>query len=402
MTTQRRPIRVFLCHDSNDKAKVRELYHYLRKRSIKPWFAEEDLVGGQDRQRESQKALAASDAVIICLTKNSVAREGDLQRQVKFALDKALEMPEGRIFLIPVRFEECEIPFMLSHYKWVDLFEQGGYPRLMMALQARARDINASEIPIDAETASRGDEPVPPASNPEPPGPIDEPRNPLPTWVVLLLNLVIIVVASFLLGNRVVAPCVNAPLISALSVVLMGLMVLHIIWRFAYPDMTRNPEGMMELPLIKVPLSVLIKLVNSIHPWKVGTVLLLMVSLVVLVAAAFLNLHPSSPFYEQSQPFTIQGFSVQRSVPPAREQLAPGNPLTMVAGESVLIEVVLLGEAQVSCTWSILTMPNTEETGCSIDYRALTPGTNDILSVFVQPACGVNNKSASLFIDIQQ
>jgi hypothetical protein len=74
----------------------------------------------------------------------------------------------------------------------------------------------------------------------------------------------------------------------------------------------------------------------------------------------------------------------------------------MVAGESVLIEVVLLGEAQVSCTWSILTMPNTEETGCSIDYRALTPGVNDILSVFVQPACGVNNKSASLFIDIQQ
>ena len=402
MTTQRRPIKVFLCHDSQDKTKVNELYRYLRRRGIRAWFSEVDLVGGQDWQVESQKALATSDAVIICLTKGSVAREGYIQRQVKFALDKALEMPEGRIFLIPVRFEECEIPFMLSRYKWVDLFDQGGYQSLMMALQARARDINASEIPPEDQIPSREDEPVPPVPSPEPPGPIDEPKNPLPTWVVLLLNLVIIVVASFLLGNRVVAPCVSVPLISALSVVLIGLMVFHIIWRFAYPDMTRNPEGMMEFPLIKVPLSVLIKLVNSIHPWKAGTVLLLIVSLIVLAAAAFLNLHPSSPFYAQSQPFTIQGFSVLRSVSPAKEQLAPGNPLTMVAGESVLIEVVLLGEAQVSCTWSILTMPNTEETGCSIDYSALTPGANDILSVFVQPACGVNNKSASLFIDIQQ
>jgi hypothetical protein len=402
MTTQRRPLKVFLCHDSNDKVKVRELYRYLRRRSIKPWFDEVDLVGGQDWQAESQRALAASDAVIICLTKSSVAREGYLQRQVKFALDKALEMPEGRIFLIPVRFEECEIPFMLSRYKCVDLFDQGGYQSLMMALQARARDINVSEIQVEAETPSRNDEPIAPIPSPEPPEPIDEPKNPLPTWVVLLLNLVITVVASFLLGNRAQAPCVSVPLISALSVVLIGLMVFHIIWRFAYPDMSRNPEGIMEFPLIKVPLAVLIRLVNSIHPWKVGTVLLLIVSLIILVAAAFLNLHPTSPFYAQSQPFTIQGFSVQRSVSPAREQLAPGNALTMIAGESVLVEVVLLGEAQVSCTWSILTKPNTEETGCSIDYSALTPGVDDILSVFVQPACGLNNKSASLFIDVQQ
>ena len=226
-------------------------------------------------------------------------------------------------------------------------------------------------------------------------------QNGLPTWVVLLLNLVIIVVALILLDNSLVAPCVNLPLISALSVVLIGLMVFHIVWRFAYPDMSRSPEGIMEFPLIKLPLSVLIKLVNSIHPWKVGTLLLLIVSPIVLATAAFLNLHPSSPFYTQSRPFTIQGFSVQRSQPPAREEFAPGDTLLMAAGDSVIVETVLLGEAQVSCTWSIQSKPDATETGCSIDYSALTPGVDDILSVFVQPACGSGGKSESLFIAVQ-
>ena len=121
MPEPKRPLKVFLCHVSTDKPKVRELYRYLRRRGINPWFDEEHLVGGQDWQVEIPKALATSDAIIICLTKNSVDKEGYIQKEIKFALDKALEMPEGRIFLIPVKFEECEVPFTLSRYQWVDL-----------------------------------------------------------------------------------------------------------------------------------------------------------------------------------------------------------------------------------------------------------------------------------------
>jgi hypothetical protein len=50
--------KVFLCHASTDKPKVRELYRYLRRRGINPWFDEEHLVGGQDWQVEIPKALA--------------------------------------------------------------------------------------------------------------------------------------------------------------------------------------------------------------------------------------------------------------------------------------------------------------------------------------------------------
>ena len=147
-TTDKRPLKVFLCHASTDKPKVRELYRYLKKRGIQPWFDEEDLVGGQDWQVEIPKALATSDAIIICLTKNSVDKEGYIQKEIKFALDKALEMPEGRIFLIPVKFEECEVPFTLNRYQWVDLTVESGYAKMMKALKFRASQLERSTIEV--------------------------------------------------------------------------------------------------------------------------------------------------------------------------------------------------------------------------------------------------------------
>jgi len=147
-TTDKRPLKVFLCHASTDKPKVRELYRYLKRRGINPWFDEEHLVGGQDWQVEIPKALATSDAIIICLTKNSVDKEGYIQREIKFALDKALEMPEGRIFLIPVKFEECDVPFTLSRYQWVDLTIESGYAKMMKALKFRASQLERSTVDV--------------------------------------------------------------------------------------------------------------------------------------------------------------------------------------------------------------------------------------------------------------
>lgn len=156
MPEPKRPLKVFLCHASTDKPKVRELYRYLKKRGIQPWFDEEDLVGGQDWQVEIPKAIATSDAIIICLTKNSVDKEGYIQKEIKFALDKALEMPEGRIFLIPVKFEECEVPFTLSRYQWVDLTVESGYAKMMKALKFRASQLERSTVEISKKDIEEG------------------------------------------------------------------------------------------------------------------------------------------------------------------------------------------------------------------------------------------------------
>ncbi len=156
MPEPKRLLKVFLCHASTDKPKVRELYRYLRRRGINPWFDEEHLVGGQDWQVEIPKALSTSDAIIICLTKNSVDKEGYVQNEIKFALDKALGMPEGRIFLIPVKFEECEVPSTLSRYQWVDLTIESGYAKMMKALKFRASQLERSTVEVSKKEVEEG------------------------------------------------------------------------------------------------------------------------------------------------------------------------------------------------------------------------------------------------------
>ncbi len=54
-------------------------------------------------------------------------------------LDVADEQPEGAIFLIPVRLKECDTPEKLRRLQWVDYRTEGGYERLLRALEARAR-----------------------------------------------------------------------------------------------------------------------------------------------------------------------------------------------------------------------------------------------------------------------
>lgn len=144
MLETKRPLKVFLCHASSDKPVVRELYQRLVEDGVDAWLDSERLIPGQNWQVEIPNAVRDSDVVLVCLSENSINKEGYVQKEIIFALDKALEMPEGRIFLIPIRLDVCEVPQRLSSYQWVDLFSQNGYERLMLALTKRAEQIDVN------------------------------------------------------------------------------------------------------------------------------------------------------------------------------------------------------------------------------------------------------------------
>jgi hypothetical protein len=133
-TAELRPLRIFLCHSSNDKSTVRALYQRLGNDGFDPWFDEKKLLPGQDWDREIRIAVRNSDAVIVCLSKGSITKRGYVQKEIRLALDVAGEQPEGAIYIIPVKLEECAAPQTLSHLHWINLFEKDGYERLSRAL----------------------------------------------------------------------------------------------------------------------------------------------------------------------------------------------------------------------------------------------------------------------------
>lgn len=137
-------LKVFLCHSSTDKPIVRKLYQKLHAEGIAPWIDEEDLLPGQDWQQEIPKVVRAADVVLVCLSQNSITKAGYVQKEIKHALDIADEQPEGEIFIIPVRLEECKVPERLSRWHWVNLFEENGYAKLMRALKTRAENLGVA------------------------------------------------------------------------------------------------------------------------------------------------------------------------------------------------------------------------------------------------------------------
>jgi len=132
-------LRIFLCHASSDKARVRELCHRLHDDGYSPWLDEADLLPGQDWAHEITNAVRSSDVVVICLSKESLTHEGYVHTEINVALDAAEKKPKGTIFVIPARLEQgVEVPQQLERWQRVDLFEDHGYEKLVRALDARA------------------------------------------------------------------------------------------------------------------------------------------------------------------------------------------------------------------------------------------------------------------------
>lgn len=134
-------LKVFLCHSSGDKAAVKDLYFRLLADGYEPWLDSMNLVPGQDWEAEIRKAVKSSHVVVVCLSKGSTTKTGFVQKEIKLALDVADEQPDGRIYLIPARLEDMEVPERLSKWHWVNLFEDDGYRNLLGALAVRASEL---------------------------------------------------------------------------------------------------------------------------------------------------------------------------------------------------------------------------------------------------------------------
>jgi len=143
-----RKLRVFLCHASQDKPIVRDLYQrLLAEYWIDPWLDEEKLLPGHDwREVEIPKAVRNSDVVLVALSKNAVNKDGYIQKEIKMALDAAEEKPEGTIFIIPIRIDDCDVPQRLTRYHWVNYFEPDSYRQIIKSLQTRAFALNVNII----------------------------------------------------------------------------------------------------------------------------------------------------------------------------------------------------------------------------------------------------------------
>lgn len=110
---------VFLCHNSEDKASVRELYEGLRARGLSPWFDEEHLQPGRPWQRELEAAIPRIKTAAVVVGPHG---QGPWQ---EVELDAFLrEFVKRGCPVIPVLLKDAgatpTLPLFLRAFTWVD------------------------------------------------------------------------------------------------------------------------------------------------------------------------------------------------------------------------------------------------------------------------------------------
>jgi tetratricopeptide (TPR) repeat protein len=141
MSNTDRNLRVFLCHTSQDKPVIRELYQRLLAEGwIDPWLDVAKLLPGQHWTSVIQESLNRADVVIVAISDGSTNKEGFVQREMNYAWDRSLEKPRHVIYLIPLRVEDCDVPYDFREKQWADYFgdkKEETYTALLESMKLR-------------------------------------------------------------------------------------------------------------------------------------------------------------------------------------------------------------------------------------------------------------------------
>src|SRR5688572_22202418 len=97
---------IFLSYVREDMKNVNDLHTRLLEAGHKPWMDTHELLPGELWESAIKRAIKDSDFVLVCLSKQSVTRDGFAQRELNDALEIWKEKAENSVYLIPVRLEE--------------------------------------------------------------------------------------------------------------------------------------------------------------------------------------------------------------------------------------------------------------------------------------------------------
>lgn len=133
--------RVFLCYAQNDYDIVYTLYTRLLHDNVSVYLDEESVLPGQDWDLEISNTIRNADIIIICLTKE-FSQAGYHLKEMRLALDEADMQPDGRIYIIPARLENCDIVEGLNRWQVVDLFRPTGYEKLKRTIEVQTINLS--------------------------------------------------------------------------------------------------------------------------------------------------------------------------------------------------------------------------------------------------------------------
>jgi hypothetical protein len=137
---------VFISYASQDKERVLPYFDSLDSGDYTLWMDCKRLVAGQDWDFEIRKNFDKSDIIITFISKNSFQKRGYIQREIKLALKKMEEKLHDDIYIIPIIFDDIDIPNELKEIHCIsDSGERENIKNIKNSLEIQIGKLTDSE-----------------------------------------------------------------------------------------------------------------------------------------------------------------------------------------------------------------------------------------------------------------
>ena len=125
---------IFVSYAQPDLDGARAVVDLLSDAGLRTWFDKKDLKGGQDWEYEIRKQIGVASLVLICLSTEAADRKGFFHKEMQYAVDQALKLPDGKVFIMPVCFDGCPVPDELGKWHAISLFEPAATRQLLHSI----------------------------------------------------------------------------------------------------------------------------------------------------------------------------------------------------------------------------------------------------------------------------
>ncbi len=155
--------KVFISYAREDYEIAKRLYDDLKDAGVVPWMDKINILIGQKWKYEIRKAIKESSHFLALLSSNSISKRGYVQKELKMGLDIFDEMPQSKIFLLPIRLDECHpLDETLQALQWGDLFPESEYKdgliQILRVLAPEGKSVPVSEPPKKKPDTSKAKE----------------------------------------------------------------------------------------------------------------------------------------------------------------------------------------------------------------------------------------------------
>ena len=142
---------VFISYVSENKKEVDRLYEVLMSYGIRAWLDQNDIPPGLRWKKEIRRAIQQGFYFLACFSREYHGRDKTyMNEELKMAIDELRQRSTDRVWFVPIKLNECEIPDIdigggetLQDLQYVSLYEDwnAGIQRILNVIQSEQPEL---------------------------------------------------------------------------------------------------------------------------------------------------------------------------------------------------------------------------------------------------------------------